>query len=71
MFSEYSRPEVRFVRGGTLDDPRAIAPDVHIFTRSKLGVGDAPGVRAGVRRLLRHAKLWPAESLERLQAVLG
>jgi len=26
---------VRFVRVGTLDDPAALAPDVHIFTSSK------------------------------------
>ena len=36
VFSQYTRPEVRFVRGGTLDDPAGVAPDVHIFTRSKV-----------------------------------
>ena len=36
VYSEYGRPEVWFVRGGTLDDPTQAAPDVHIFTRSKL-----------------------------------
>jgi hypothetical protein len=35
VYSEYSRPDVRFVRAGTLDDPSRAAPDVHIFTRSK------------------------------------
>jgi hypothetical protein len=34
--SQYTRAGVRFVRGGTLDDPSSIAPDVHIYTRSKL-----------------------------------
>jgi hypothetical protein len=29
-------PALRFVRVGTLDEPAPIAPDVHIFTRSKL-----------------------------------
>jgi hypothetical protein len=28
-------PAALFVRGGTLDDPRGITPDVHLFTRSK------------------------------------
>jgi hypothetical protein len=28
-------PAALFVRGGTLDDPRGITPDVHPFTRSK------------------------------------
>jgi hypothetical protein len=36
IFSEYSRPQVRYVRGGTLDDPTHVTPDVHIFTRSKV-----------------------------------
>jgi len=52
LWSTYGgRPQVRFVRAGTLDEPSAIAPDVHIFTRSQLpwvrlpdGAGDAaPG----------------------------
>jgi hypothetical protein len=30
VFSLYTRPQVRFVRGGTLDDPNGIAPDVHV-----------------------------------------
>jgi hypothetical protein len=36
VYSEYGRPEVRFVRAGTLDEPSSVAPDVHIFTRSKV-----------------------------------
>jgi hypothetical protein len=36
VWSEYGGlATVRFVRVGTLDDPRAVAPDVHIYTRSK------------------------------------
>src|SRR5262245_58665711 len=36
VWSEYGgRATIRFVRVGTLDDPRALAPDVHIYTRSK------------------------------------
>src|SRR5262249_35339497 len=36
MWSDYGRrPNYRFVRIGTLNDPSALAPDVHIFTRSK------------------------------------
>ena len=37
VYSEYGRPEVLFVRAGTLDEPREIEPDVHIFTKSKVG----------------------------------
>ena len=36
VYSQYTRAGIRFVRGGTLDDPASIAPDVHIYTRSKL-----------------------------------
>ncbi|MGH3050865.1 MAG: GFA family protein, partial [Gaiellaceae bacterium] len=36
VFSTYTHPALRYVRAGTLDDPSAVAPDVHIFTRSKL-----------------------------------
>jgi hypothetical protein len=71
LFSEYGRPEVRFVRAGTLDDPASIAPDVHIFTRSKVPwVGIPEGAPAfGV--YYDSKELWPAESLERLDAALG
>jgi hypothetical protein len=36
VYSIYTSPTYRFVRAGTLDDPSAVEPDVHIFTRSKL-----------------------------------
>jgi hypothetical protein len=36
VFSEYGRPEVRYVRAGTLDRPSGVTPDVHIFTKSKV-----------------------------------
>src|SRR5919198_6104421 len=36
VWSDYGgRPRLRFVRVGTLDDPTALAPDVHIYTRSR------------------------------------
>ena len=34
LFSEYGRPEVRFVRAGTLDDPAAVAPVGRVLSRS-------------------------------------
>jgi hypothetical protein len=71
LFSEYSSPNVRFVRAGTLDEPRGVAPDVHIFTRSKVGwVILLPGVPAfDVYYDMR--ELWPAESRHRLEAALN
>ena len=35
VYSEYTRPEFRFVRAGTLDDPSRVVPDVHIFAGRK------------------------------------
>jgi hypothetical protein len=70
VFSEYGRPEVRFVRGGTLDDPTDVTPDVHIFTRSKVGWVSLPAGAPAFEVYYDHEELWPAESLARLEAVL-
>jgi hypothetical protein len=60
---------VRFVRAGTLDDPSAIAPDVHIFTRSRLPWVTLPESVAAFPVYYDTNKLWPASSLERLEAL--
>jgi hypothetical protein len=70
VYSEYGRPEVRFVRGGTLDEPSSVAPDVHIFTRSKLPWVTLPEGVPAVEVYYDSKALWPAESLERLRAAL-
>jgi hypothetical protein len=37
VWSDYGRrPKLRFVRVGTLENPAALPPDIHIYTRSKL-----------------------------------
>jgi len=70
IYSEYGRPEVRFVRGGTLDDSRGITPDVHIFTKSKVGWVSLPESTPAFDVYYDSRTLWPAESLARLDAVL-
>jgi hypothetical protein len=70
VFSEYGRPELRFVRAGTLDDPFAVAPDVHIFTRSKLSWVTLPESVPAFDVYYDTRALWPAASLDRLDAVL-
>jgi hypothetical protein len=70
VFSEYSRPEVRFVRGGTLDDPADITPDVHIYTRSKVDWVRLPAGAHAFEEYYDHKTVWPADSLRRLEAVL-
>jgi hypothetical protein len=69
VFSEYGRPEVKFVRGGTLDDPRGVTPDVHIFTKSKVEWVPLPGSTPAFEIYYDRHTLWPAASLERLDAV--
>jgi hypothetical protein len=71
VFSDYGRPEVRFVRDGTLDDPAAIAPDVHIFTRSKLPWVTLPDSVPAFEVYYDAKALWPAASLQRLDAVMA
>ena len=70
IYSEYSRPEVRFVRGGTLDDPRGVRPDVHIYTRSKVGWVILPDDVPRFDEYYDTAEFWPADSLRRLKAAL-
>jgi hypothetical protein len=62
---------VWFVRGGTLDDPSSIMPDVHIFTRSKLGWTTLPESVPAFEVYYDTKALWPAASLERLEAILA
>ena len=71
VYSEYSRPEVRFVRSGTLDEPGSVEPDVHIFTRSKLGWVTLPSSAPAFEVYYDTKSLWPPSSLERLAAVMS
>ncbi len=70
IYSEYSRRPVIFVRAGTLDDPASVAPDVHIFTRSKLPWVTLPDSVPAYRVYYNQKRLWPAPSLERLETAL-
>jgi hypothetical protein len=69
LFSEYTYPEVWFVRAGTLDEPRGIRPDVHIFTKSKVNWVTLPEGVPAFEVFYKLDELWPAESLERVQAL--
>jgi len=71
VFSQYTRRQVRFVRGGTLDDPAAVTPDVHIFTRSKVPWVTLPESVPAFDVYYDMKKLWPAASLERLEALMA
>jgi hypothetical protein len=71
VWSEYGGlATLRFVRVGTLDDPTALAPNVHIYVRSKQPwLVLPPGVPA-FDGYYDAQQLWPAESLARRRAVL-
>jgi hypothetical protein len=69
VYSEYGRPDVCFVRAGTLDDPSQVAPDVHIYTRSKLDWVTLPESVPAFDVYYDAKALWPAASLERVAAL--
>jgi hypothetical protein len=70
LWSRYHAPpgDTLFVRAGTLDDPASVAPDVHIFTRSKVPWLALPeGARAFPAMYPDFAAVWPAEQLARFR----
>ncbi|HEV8678698.1 MAG TPA: GFA family protein [Stellaceae bacterium] len=72
VWSEYGGlAALRFVRVGTLDEPRALAPDVHIYTRSKQPWIVLPDGVPAFEAYYSAREVWPANSLERRRAILG
>ena len=70
VWSEYGgRSQILFVRAGTLDEPASVAPDVHIYTRSKLSWVALPDAVPAFATYYDTKSLWPAASLDRLQAL--
>lgn len=62
------RDWLRFVRLATLDKPDAFAPDVHIYTRSKLPWVALPEGQAAFPEYYDVRKQWPADSQARYRA---
>ena len=69
LYSLYGSPLVLFVRGGTLDDPSSVGPDVHIYTRSKVPWVTLPESVPAFEEFYDLPKVWPRASLERLEAL--
>jgi hypothetical protein len=71
VWSNYSGagPAVRFVRVGTLDNPDAMPPDIHIFTSSKQPWVILPKETPAVPEFYDMKKMWPKESLARRDAL--
>jgi hypothetical protein len=73
LWSNYSGagPRVHFVRVGTLDTPDALPPDIHIFTATKQPWVQLPAGVPAVPEYYDRRQYWPADSLERREALLG
>ncbi len=70
IFSEYGGPALRFVRGGTLDEPSQASPDVHIYTRSKAPWVALPDSVPAFEEFYELKDVWPQASLERLERAM-
>ena len=72
LWSHYggSGPCLSFVRVGTLDDPDAMPPDVHIFTASRQPWLRLDGGAPAYDEYYERDTLWPPDSLRRRQALL-
>jgi hypothetical protein len=72
VWSEYGGvAALRFVRVGTLDDPRAAPPDVHIYVRSKQPWVTLPASVPAFDTYYDSKQLWSADSLARRRAIFG
>jgi hypothetical protein len=64
-------PNIAFLRAGTLDDPDAFPPDIHIFTASKQPWVSLEGDVPVVPEYYRRTEYWPADAIERFKAARG
>ncbi|HEY3800882.1 MAG TPA: GFA family protein [Caulobacteraceae bacterium] len=71
LWSHYGgRRHAAFVRVGTLETPHALAPDVHIFVRSKVPWVRLPQGVPAFDVYYDVPAVWPAESLARRDAAM-
>ena len=72
VWSDYGhRPQIRFVRVGTLDHPSALRPDIHIYTRTKVPWLILPKGTPAFKEYYDSKKVWPMKSLQRLHAAMA
>jgi hypothetical protein len=68
LWSDYGhRRQIRFVRVGTLDDPSAVRPDIHIYTETKVPWLKLPKTIPAFRKYYDLKKVWPRKSQQRLK----
>jgi hypothetical protein len=70
LWSHYLQagPKLAFIRVGTLDDPDAVPPDVHIFTSSKQPWVRLPEGARAFAEFYNVPEVWPPEALARAKA---
>ena len=72
VWSHYSMGDtLSFIRVGTLDNPDACPPDVHIFTQSKQPWVSLDDGKPNCTTYYNRKDLWPEESLRRFAALTG
>lgn len=73
LWSHYggSGDAIAFLRAGTLDDAKSVAPDIHVYTRSKLPWVVVPEGVAAVEAYYRPKDVWPVDSQARWKAARG
>jgi hypothetical protein len=72
LWSHYSGagPLLAFVRVGTVDEPAALPPDIHIYTDSKQPWVVLPAATPATPAYYDREKHWSRESLDRRRAIL-
>ena len=70
LWSHYggAGPAIAFLRVGTLDDPDALAPDIHIYTESKQPWVSLSHEVPAVKGYYKMSEYWPEEAIARLKA---
>jgi hypothetical protein len=73
LWSHYASagPGLAFVRVGTLDNPNACQPDVHIFTSTKQGWLKLPDGVLAFTEFYNPREVWSAEALVRARKATG
>jgi len=71
LWSNYSGAgdKVRFIRVGTLDNPDALPPDIHIYTASKQPWVVLPPGAPAVAEYYDPSEVWPVASRARWRAI--
>lgn len=64
------KERIRFVRVGTLDDPKAVPPDVHIFTETKLPWVGIPDDQLVVKEFYEIPEVWSKANLVKLDRMV-